>query len=157
MTGLEDSDVGNNRFAGYVHGLTKNDIGLDHSLVFKGNYSFEAGTSGAEYFLSLANPPTAIICANDSMAIGAMKKLDELGVKIPEHMSIVGFDDIEIASQITPALTTVAAPVGELVEQAFAALAALMQGKTPEKQHVALSATLVVRETCGELGQTAVA
>lgn len=157
MTGLEDSDVGKNRYAGYLHGLRKHDIPFDESLVFKGNYSFESGQKGAQYYLSLGAPPSAIICANDSMALGAMKVLDKRGVKVPDDISIVGFDDIEIASQITPALTTIAAPIEEIAQHAFSALLKLIQGKQPEQQHIALNAELVIRETCAKLAQPAVA
>jgi len=69
MTGLADSDVGKNRFAGYKSGLNNNGIKMSEKLVFRGDYSFESGTKGADYFLSLKNPPTAIMCANDAMAI----------------------------------------------------------------------------------------
>ena len=60
MTGLEDSDVGKNRYAGYKSGLDNHGIKLNRELVFKGNYSFESGVKGANYFLSLKKPPTAI-------------------------------------------------------------------------------------------------
>lgn len=157
MCGLNDSSIGNNRFAGYAHGLKKNKIAPDETLVFKGNYSFESGIEGAGYFLSLKKPPTAIVCANDQMALGAIKRLDGAGVRIPEDISIIGFDDIEIASQVTPALTTVAAPVNAIASHAFDALSALMQGQLPTAPHTALSAGLVVRDTCAALSQTEVA
>jgi DNA-binding LacI/PurR family transcriptional regulator len=157
MCGLADSDIGKNRFAGYVHGLEKHKVELDKALVFKGNYTFESGIDGAAYFLSLKSPPSAIVCANDSMALGAIKHLDGAGVRVPEDISIIGFDDIEIASQITPALTTVAAPVDAIASYAFAALSSLMQGLTPTSHHTALSAELIVRDTCTVLRRSAVA
>ncbi len=157
MTGLGDSDIGSNRYAGYLHGLRKNGITPDEQLVYKGNYSFESGIDGAEYFLSLKHPPTAIICANDSMALGAIKKLDERGVEVPDEMSIIGFDDVEIASQVTPALTTIAAPVDEIAKHAFAALSNLIRGEQPETHHIALAAELIVRNTCTELSTETVA
>jgi DNA-binding LacI/PurR family transcriptional regulator len=157
MCGLADSDVGKNRFAGYAHGLKKHKIAFDKTLVFRGNYSFESGIDGAEYFQSLKRPPSAIVCANDQMALGAIKTLDSVGVRVPEDISVIGFDDIEIASQITPALTTVAAPVQAIASYAFDALSALMQGRAPTTPHTALSAELIVRNTCTALNRTAVA
>ncbi len=151
MTGLADSDVGKNRYAGYQNGLTKNGIELDETLVFRGNYSYEAGIQGAEYYLELANPPTAIICANDSMALGAMGKLHQAGLNIPRDISIIGFDDIEVASQIMPPLTTIAAPIEEIARLSFSMLEHLIQGKQLDNKHIALPAHLVIRQSCSEL------
>ncbi|MCP4077945.1 MAG: substrate-binding domain-containing protein [Gammaproteobacteria bacterium] len=153
LTGLEDSDVGKNRYAGYLNGLNKNNIDFDKAHVFRGNYSFYAGIQGAEYFLSLEKPPSAVICANDSMALGAIKKFHQSGLNVPKDISIIGFDDIEVASQIVPALTTIAAPVDEIARRAFYMLEQLIQGKELDNKHVALAAHLVIRQTCSEPGK----
>ena len=150
MTGLEDSDVGKNRYEGYKSGLIKQGIEIDPVLVFRGNYTFGSGVSGVEYFLSHTDRPTAIICANDSMALGAINKLHQEGLGVPEHMSIVGFDDIDIARQITPPLTTISVPVDEIASCAFNMLEYLIEGKTLENRHVALDAHLVPRGTSDE-------
>ncbi|MGD8236692.1 MAG: GntR family transcriptional regulator [Chromatiales bacterium] len=149
MTGLEDSDIGRDRCAGYRSGLSNNGIQFDDTLVFHGNYSFESGFSGAEYFLSLKHPPTTIICANDSMALGVMRKLCLEGLKVPDDMSVIGFDDIEIAAQIIPPLTTIAAPVDRIAKHAFSMLMQSIRGEQLELRHVALDAHLVIRQTCG--------
>lgn len=154
MTGLEDSDVGKNRYAGYKSGLDNHGIKLNKELVFKGNYSFESGVKGANYFLSLKQPPTAILCANDAMAIAAIKTASQYGLKVPGDISIVGFDDITVASQITPSLTTVAAPITEITELAIKILTSLIQGEEPENKHIALAAELVIRGSCAEVRNT---
>jgi len=151
MTGLEDSDVGKSRFAGYQRGLAKNEIDFDEALVFRGDYSYEAGIDGAEYFLSLNAPPTAIICANDSMALGAMRRVSKAGLNVPGDISIVGFDDVVVASQISPALTTVAAPIDEIVARSFNMLSRLIQGEELDSKYLALEARLIERDTCAEL------
>jgi len=151
MTGLEDSDIGKSRYAGYQHGLSKNNIKIDESLVFRGDYSYEAGLEGAEYYLSLEQRPTAIICANDSMALGAMQKFKQEGFDIPKDISIIGFDDIDVASQIVPTLTTVRAPVNQIAKQAFATLKDLIMNKEPEHQHIAITTKLMIRESCSKL------
>ena len=155
MTGLEDSDVGNNRYAGYQNGLNKNGIDTDPTLVFRGNYTFGSGVSGVDYFLSLEQRPTAIVCANDSMALGAMNRLYQQDVKVPDELSVVGFDDIDIASQIVPPLTTIKVPVDEIAERAFGMLKILIEGKEVENRHVALVAKLVVRGTTREVEKEA--
>ncbi len=157
MNGLEDSDIGKSRYAGYKHGLKKNGIELDETLVFSGDYSFATGAAGAEYFLSLVDKPTALICANDRMALGAMQKLNQHGLNVPNDISIIGFDDIDVASQIVPPLTTIAAPVDEIAHYAFVALMQLIQNKEPEHQHITLPAKLMIRESCSKLNKNAVA
>ena len=150
MTGLEDSDVGKNRYEGYKSGLIKNGAVVDPALIFRGNYTFRSGVSGVEYFLSLEQRPSAIICANDSMAMGAISKLHQEGLEVPDDISIVGFDDIEMARQITPPLTTISAPVEEIAKQSFTMLKCLIDGKTLDNKHVALAAHLVPRATTCE-------
>ena len=151
MTGLEDSDVGKNRCAGYQSGLSKHGLEHDEALVYRGNYSFNSGLEGAAHFLSLQDPPTAILCANDSMALGAMRRLHHEGIKVPDEISILGFDDIEVASQISPALTTVKAPVEQIANTAVCMLDHLIKGEPLENKHVALPAELIIRKTCAKL------
>ena len=148
MTGLEDSDVGRDRLEGYRSGLSKHGIALRNDFIFRGNYSFQSGISGAEHFLKLKDRPTALMCANDSMALGAMKKLHETGLSAPDDISVIGFDDIDVASQIIPPLTTISAPVNEIANRAFSMLECLISGKELENRHVALSASLIKRGTC---------
>jgi len=157
MTGLEDSDASKNRYEGYKSGLIKHGIEMDPSLVFRGNYTFSSGVSGVDCFLSLSDKPTAIICANDSMALGAINKLGQEGIEVPGGMSVVGFDDIDIAHQITPTLTTVAVPVDEIAGRAFDMLENLIEGRSLENRHVALEARLVIRKTSQEPARDEVA
>ena len=147
MTGLEDSDVGKNRYEGYKNGLHKHGIATDETLVFRGNYTFGSGVSGVEYFLTLEQRPSAIICANDSMALGAISSLQKAGLKVPDDISVIGFDDIHLASQVTPTLTTVTVPVDEIAVRAFDMLECLIEDRALENRHVALEAHLVARES----------
>ncbi|MBC8210509.1 MAG: GntR family transcriptional regulator [Gammaproteobacteria bacterium] len=148
MTGLEDSDVGKDRCAGYRNGLNKHGLDMDETLVYRGNYSFKSGLKGADYFLSLDKLPSAILCANDSMALGAIRELDNHGIKVPQDISIIGFDDIDVASQVIPALTTIAAPIEDISNHAFDLLLSMIQGETLENKHIALPAKVVVRQSC---------
>ena len=149
MTGLIDSDVGKNRLEGYKTGLTRHGLKYDRKLVFRGNYTFASGREGAAYFTSRTQTPTAIVCANDSMALGCMSQLHREGHRIPQDFSVVGFDDIEVASQVIPPLTTVAAPIAEIARQAFALLRAQIDDETPQNTHIALPAELLVRDSSG--------
>ena len=157
MTGLEDSDVGKNRYAGYRSGLSDNGLKMNKKLVFRGDYSFESGAKGADYFLSLKNPPTAIMCANDAMAIALIRQAVQRGINVPDDLSVIGFDDIPVASQISPALTTLAAPIDRMTEVAYNMLINLINGEKPESRHIALPAELVIRDSCAEIKNTAAA
>jgi len=157
MTGLEDSNVGKDRRAGYEAGLMKNNIQFDKSLEYRGNFTFKSGLHGTEYLLSLPQAPTAVLCANDSMALGSLRQLTGEGIKVPEQMSVLGFDDIDVAAQINPALTTIKAPVEEIAETCICMLDHLIKGEKLENRHVALSAELVIRQTCAEMKQKIVA
>jgi len=148
ISGLMDSDVSKDRFLGYKSALNDNGLEEDKTLIFKGDYSYESGEKGAEYFLALPKPPTAIICANDSMAIGAMKMIREKGLNIPEDISVIGFDDIEVASKVFPPLTTIAAPIKEIADKSVTMLLSAINGNDLDYQHVILPAHLIIRDSC---------
>ena len=151
ITGLDDSDIGRGRLAGYLSALKSQHIDEDRDLIYKGDYSFETGRIGADYFLSMPRPPTAIMCANDSMAISVLKEVSRRGMRVPEDISIIGFDDIVMASQITPALTTVSVPVEEIAKRAIDILRAAMDSNDQQYQHASLPCQLVERETAAEV------
>ncbi len=150
VTGLDDSDIGRGRLAGYISALKSHEISEDRDLIFRGDYSFETGMKGADYFLSLEMPPTAIMCANDTMAIGAIKEISRKGFNVPDDISVIGFDDIQIASHITPALTTVSVPVDEIAKQSINLLRAVMDQEEVVDQHAVLPCQLVLRDSSGE-------
>lgn len=148
ISGLMDSDICKNRLLGYQNALNRFELKADKELVFKGDYSFESGERGGKYFASLPHPPTAIVCANDSMAIGAMKVIRESGLKIPEDISIIGFDDILVASMVFPSLTTNAAPIETMAAKAVEILLSEIKGEIAGFQHVILEAPLIIRDSC---------
>ena len=148
ITGLDDSNIGRNRYAGYQSALKDHGVDEDMSLVFKGDYSFATGKNGADYFLTLNTQPTAIMCANDTMAISAIKEINRNRLKVPDDISIIGFDDISIASEITPALTTISVPVQKLAKQAIEVLCSVINDDELENRHVTLPCRLVLRESC---------
>lgn len=148
ITGLDDSDVGRNRFAGYLNALQRNGISQREELIYKGDYSFQTGIDGAEHLLSIDDAPTAIVCANDTMAIGVIKKLSKEGISVPDDISVIGFDDIRVASHMTPALTTVSAPISEIAKHAVDLLQAMMGGVNMDNRHIILPGQLKLRDTC---------
>jgi DNA-binding LacI/PurR family transcriptional regulator len=105
-----------------------------------------------ERLLNQSCPPTAVFALNDMMAIGAMKGITKAGLEIPGDISVIGFDDIEFASAVKPALTTMAQPFSELSSKSVEMLINRMCGKINEtNQRVVLTARLIVRDSTARM------
>jgi LacI family transcriptional regulator len=135
------------RDAGYRSALLEAGIAFDSSLVGVGRYQEDASRQLAQEMLSQVNRPTAIFAANDLSAIAVLGVAAELGVSVPDELSVIGFDDIPEASRHVPPLTTVRQPMQRLGEVATKLLIALMNGDTPDQTHVRLPTRLVPRAT----------
>lgn len=108
-----------------------------------------AGAEGARELLALDQPPEAIFAITDLLAIGAMCAFQQAGLKIPQDVAIVGFNDISLAALVTPSLTTVAAPAYQMGQEAMKMLQNLIAGKRPLHKYVLLPTSLVIRQSCG--------
>ena len=106
------------RRAGFEEAMAKAGIGVDKALIKPGGYTFESGTKAGEELVRMAEPPTAIFACNDEMAIGAMIAARRNGLRIPEDLSIVGFDDTPLSSHVWPSLTTVHWPIVDMARLA---------------------------------------
>ena len=122
VRGKEDQNATSERYAGYSEALAAAGIPLDESLVAPGDFNFEAGLDAGHALLERDAPPTAIFAANDDMAAGVLMAAHRMGLEIPRDVSIVGFDDSEIAEKMWPALTTVRQPLLELGHSATSLL-----------------------------------
>ncbi|MFL6030972.1 MAG: LacI family DNA-binding transcriptional regulator [Gaiellaceae bacterium] len=111
------------------------------------------GREAAERLLSLPEPPTAIFAFNDNIAIGAIQAARARGLRVPEDLSVVGFDDVEHATIVTPALTTVRQPLAEMGRTAVSLLNRLLERQRFETLHVELATRLVVRDSTGPPGR----
>ena len=108
------SDRSFHRWHGYKKCLSDNGIPYDPALLVQTEYSLEGGRHSLGRFMAVDRPPTAVFCSNDYLALGAMKEAREIGLSIPGDLSVIGFDDIQIASYVSPALTTVRQPAYEM-------------------------------------------
>lgn len=99
------------RLRGFKVGLAEYGLKLDPEHVLKGGYTFESGMDCGRHLLELGTPPTAVFCGNDEMAVGVYQAARRAGLRIPDDLSIVGFDDLPIATRIWPTLTTVRLPI----------------------------------------------
>ncbi len=138
-----------NRFFGYQDGLRESGLDFDEQLVAAGDNSFGSGAACAEQLLKQKRPPTAIFAANDDMAAGVIRTASRLGIEIPGQLSVAGFDDIAIARQIDPALTTVRQPLVQMAERAAMILTQTNGGDSGVTQHDCVPATIRIRESTG--------
>jgi LacI family transcriptional regulator len=133
------------RRTGYHAALASAGIMPDPALEIPTDFQVEGGVEAAGRLLDAAEPPTAIFAFNDNLAIGAMHAARVRGLRIPEDISIVGFDDIEWAQHVTPALTTVRQPLAEMGRMAVSLLTRLLDGQSFEALHVELATRFIVR------------
>ena len=148
LTGGPENFDAQERLAGYRAAVDDFGLAADSALELEGDFTRETGREMIESFLTLDPRPTALFVSNDSMALGVLRGLHEAGVKVPEDVALVGFDDIPTADYVTPSLTTVHAPAQELGEQAMEALLQQLEGEMPPS-HRTLETHLVTRESCG--------
>jgi len=132
------------RFAGYCEGLERSGLAFDARRVWSGDYKLETGVSVAHDIIGGSDRPTAVFCSNDEMAIGLIRGLVSAGVRVPEDISVAGFDDIEFAEMTSPALTTIRQPRRELGRNGASVLLALLRGETPPAR-IRLDTELVER------------
>ncbi|BCL62265.1 DNA-binding transcriptional regulator CytR [Desulfomarina profundi] len=146
------SDRSFHRWHGYRQCLKNNKISYDKALLIQTDYSLTGGRDAVKKLLSLKDPPTAFFCSNDFLALGAMKGARELGLQLPRDLSIVGFDDIRIASYVIPELTTIRQPAYD-IGKLGADLLFQRIGGCMKPVHRMLDLSLIVREsTAGPVG-----
>lgn len=137
------------RFLGYQQGLGESDLAFDQNLVAAGDNSFGSGEECAQQLLGLKPRPTAIFAANDDMAAAVVRVADRLGIRVPEELSIAGCDDIALARQIYPALTTIRQPLPAMAERAATALIEGTRNNSGEILNEVIPADLRIRESTG--------
>jgi LacI family transcriptional regulator len=144
-------DSSRDRKKGYRTALTSHDIPFDEDLVRPGNWEPSAGFEQTMLLMKLPRPPTAIFCASDMTAFGCYEALQELGLKIPQDVSVVGYDDREIAQFMRPPLTTVLLPLYEI--GVLAAEYLIDHANRPNKRlaQVKVECPLVERDSVGPI------
>lgn len=141
---------GNDRVAARIDGVTAamadRGIRFAPGHLVEHKYEIAEGRRAASRLLASPNPPTAIVCANDVLAFGVLFECRARGVSVPRDMSITGFDDMDLAANIDPPLTTIRVPAAEMGRRAAEYLLARLE-RTPTPEKTELQAALVVRET----------
>ncbi len=118
IRGERQNRPGHPRLRSYEDFLREKQLSFDGNLVVQGSFDEAGGRQAMQQLLSLATPPTAVLAANDICAIGALRTAHQAGLSVPEHISIIGIDDIFAASATTPPLTTITKPQYEIGRQA---------------------------------------
>jgi len=148
ITGWMDLGCALDRLDGYRSALRTNHIPEGPELIYEGTFFQPDGYTGASNLLDLPNPPTAIFASNDVMAMGVMDAVRNKGLRVPDDVSVIGFDDIPQASLIRPALTTIRQPLEKMGRVATQMLVELLS--QPQKQigRIELPTELIVRDSC---------
>ena len=149
LCGHKDHKALANRFQGYQDGLKLSNLPFSKSLVMQGDNSIKSGERCASKLLRKKSRPTAIFACNDDMAVGSLRVAHQMGIKVPEQLSVAGFDDIALAQQIYPTLTTIHQPLDVMSEQAARHLINHLGSATATNESAVTPATLVVRESTG--------
>jgi len=138
-----------NRLLGYKDGLRQSGLTFSERLVVRGDNSFDSGLMCAKKLLVRKRPPTAIFAANDDMAVASIHVADQLGIDVPGQVSIAGFDDIALARQVFPSLTTIRQPLSTMAEQAAEMLISGKYKDTATGGQTVVPASLQIRDSTG--------
>jgi LacI family transcriptional regulator len=148
ISGRPDLRSANQRFQAYLDGLAQAGIPVDPALIEAGDFSLETGRLCAQRLLALPEPPSAIFAANDQSAIGALTAAREAGLRVPQDLSLVGFDNIPETTYVHPSLTTVDQNVSHMGRLATEMLIDLIQGKPLHDSQRTTATQLIVRDSC---------
>jgi LacI family transcriptional regulator len=148
INGLLQMEVAQARRDGYKRALLDIGISIDQALMVEGYFTQEGGYRAMRQLLELADRPTAVFVASDTMAVGALRAIYESGLSAPEDIAVVGFDDLPLALYTKWPLTTVHQPIADVGATAVELLIERMKGAAPVAS-VRLPTRLVIRESCG--------
>jgi LacI family transcriptional regulator len=152
--GPRDTSTGRDRETGVRTTLRSNGVPLRTALTWRGPFSYESGYRGLRHMATTANPPSCVICSNDVVAIGALNAARSLGLKVPEDVSIVGFDDIRMSAWELFDLTTVRQDMLRMAQVGIGLLASTIRRPAEPVQQVVLVPELVPRSTLTPPGRS---
>ena len=136
------------RVSAFSKSLTECGIAINHDWIIEGDHTLEGGIAATEKLLSTSRLPTAVMCSNDMTAIGVLHNVYRAGLRVPDDLSIIGFDDIHMARVTIPPLTSIQMSRTELARSAVNALRAHVENTTPHREY-RIDTRLVVRESTG--------
>lgn len=135
------------REKGYRAALEANGINVDEELIFHGSYEYDDGTKGFDKLISLADPPTAVFCISDLLAVAAIKSAESKGLLAGRDIDIIGFDNNLLARIYSPGITTIAQPSYDMGYRVMKLLLDNMQNRAGHTGHVIMSHSLIIRDS----------
>ena len=153
VSGPSRNTFPNERLVGYRKAMFEHRLPIREDWIFAGDYTQERGRAAANYFAGLKERPTAIFSANDEMAIGMIAAFRKHGIDCPGDISIMGFDDISVAQNYSPALTTMRQPREQIGRAATETLISILEGNHvgADPVRIVLSSELIVRDSTARL------
>jgi LacI family transcriptional regulator len=148
LAGPSPLHVARERRHGYRRGLADSGIAYDARLVVETGFDRDSGAHAIDALLAGDAPFTAVFAANDLLALGALQRLGELGIRVPGEASVAGFDDIQTAAMVAPSLSTVRLPLHEIGRLGFRAAQRILAGERPRRR--VLPTELVMRQSTGQ-------
>jgi DNA-binding LacI/PurR family transcriptional regulator len=145
LAGPEDSLVARARLSGYRDALDAAKIPIDEALILPGTFDYETGLAQALQVLTLSGRPTAIFAASDRQAMGVIEAARQLSLRVPQDVSVVGFDDLAAAAMTAPPLTTIHQPLSDMGAVALTMALALIDNRPLVSRDTELATSLVVR------------
>ncbi|BAK33715.1 LacI family transcriptional regulator [Microlunatus phosphovorus NM-1] len=152
--GLISGDIGKARLAGYLSALRASGAPIDDSMITHCEFNYDAGRAIAPLLLDRADRPTAVFAAGDEIAQGLMEEARRRSIRVPQELSVIGFDDSFMASRTTPPLTTIAQPLVEMGQVATRSLTQLINNSMVGTRHIELATRLVIRDSTAPLSET---
>jgi LacI family repressor for deo operon, udp, cdd, tsx, nupC, and nupG len=149
ISGLKDNPHAIDRLDGYKEALAEAGIPFEKELVAEGDFTMWSGLNAAFQFCNMKVRPSAVFSMNDEMAIGAMQTLKNQGIRIPEDMSVTGFDDIAYAKYSDPSLTTISQPAEEMGKMAMDMLLKVIEGEPLSQRECVLPTEFIIRKSTG--------
>jgi len=149
ISGHYDTRPGTDRLLGYRSALNQLGLPIPEEYVVEGDFFHDSGFDAAKLLLALPEPPDAIACASDSMAVGAMAAIEQAGLRVPEDIAVTGFDDADYAATVIPALTTMRQDALGMGTAAAEAVLRMLENPDSSPPVVLIETELVVRESSG--------
>ncbi|HEY5563067.1 MAG TPA: LacI family DNA-binding transcriptional regulator, partial [Clostridiaceae bacterium] len=151
IKGKQDFKSSEDRKDGYFRAMLQSKLKIKDEYIATGEYNIESGYTAMKKLLDAEPLPTAVFCSNDDMAVGAIKAIIDRGYKVPEDVSIVGYDNSSFCSYITPSLTSVKKQTKEFSVRGAEILLKLISGEEVEKKKIYIDTELIIRESVRKL------
>jgi len=148
ITGPEGISSSMQRMAGFKRALEENDIAFDEKFVYGGDFHYSGGRDAFLHLHLLLEMPQAVFACNDMMAIGFIHTAAAYGVRVPDDISVIGFDNTELSAVVSPTLTTIAQPIEEIAEIATERLLQKVENSSRDVKKIILEPHLIIRESC---------